>query len=60
MKRQVELIQELKTGRLHTDQILKSYPYLRWYEFHLRYMTLLWTAVADFTVGCLEDYYQIG
>ena len=29
MKRQVELIRELKTGRLHTDQILKSYPYLR-------------------------------
>ena len=43
MKRQVEVIQELKTGRLLSDlrSILKSYPHLRCNDFCLRYTSFL-------------------
>ena len=40
MNRQVEVIREPKTRSRLTDQILKSYPHLRCYDFdfiHLRY-----------------------
>ena len=41
MKRHVEVIRELKTGRRLTDQNLKHYLHLKCYHICLRYMSFL-------------------
>ena len=61
MKRQVEVIRELKTGKRLSD--LKGYPHLRRYDFSLSYMSFLAFVLdnqAVFTSACLNDYFERG
>ena len=63
MKRQVEVIRQVKTGILLLIT-LKKYPHLRCYDFSLRHMSflvsLLWTSLAVFAVGCIEECHERG